>query len=697
MNPAYVRILTTALMCLMALQLKAENGYELWLRYRQAAEPLRSMYASTVGTIYVSGDMGATGEAIKDELGHAVSQIIGFAPEFVNVREKAGLTVTSGDGCGEGFSLSAETRDGRVVNMIEGDSPVGSLYGVYAYLRQLQQGRNLSDLAFREEPEISLRVINHWDNLDGTVERGYAGYSLWNWERLPHDIDPRLIDYARANASVGINGVVVNNVNANAKSLTRPWLVRLKGLADAWRPYGIRVYLTAKFSAPIEIGGLDTANPADERVAQWWKDKAEEIYSLIPDFGGFLVKANSEGQPGPQDYGASHARGANMLAKALEPHGGVVFWRAFVYHNDHSHDRVASAYDEFKPLAGEFAKNVILQVKNGPIDFQPREPFHPLFGSMDNTSVGMEFQITQENLGHAGHLVYLGKLFSEVLLSDTDGHGHTVADVLKEAEVSAIAGVSNIGSEINWTGHPFGQANWYAFGRLCWNPEKPAADIAEEWIRLTLTGDDSSVAAIRDMMILSREAVVNYEMPLGLNHIMNYDTHNGPEPWHHDPVWSAYDYHRITADSIGVDRTLRGTGAAGQYKEEVRKKFDDLSLCPDEYLLWFHRLPWDYPMRSGRTLWEEIAYRYNLGVSQVESMISTWQGVAPHIDRERHRRVASLLNFQLKEAEWWRDGCLLFFDSYAGKGIPAEYPQPAHKLEYYKSIPFPYDWEDYFK
>ena len=692
----YFRLLVLLIVTLAGQQVMAENGYDLWLRYREVSnETLKSHYDSIFSKVYIQGDMGSTGEVIKDELDRAVSSAIGKTPEYVPLKKDARLIISCGS-TGEGFTISSQPKAYGSATEIRGDSPVGALYGVFMLLRDMQTGKRLDNQNRHQQPEISLRVLNHWDNLNGTIERGYAGYSLWNWERLAYDTDPRLIDYARANASIGINGVVVNNVNASARSLDRVWLVRLKRLADAWRPYGIKVYLTAKFSAPIEIGNLPTADPSDKEVAAWWKKKADEIYSLIPDFGGFLVKANSEGQPGPQDYGQTHAQGANMLAEALEPHGGVVFWRAFVYHNDHRRDRVASSYEEFYPLDGQFKDNVVLQVKNGAVDFQPREPFHPLFGGMDHTSVGMEFQITQENLGHAGHLVYLGKLFSEVLLSDTDGEGKTVADVLRDGKISAIAGVPNIGSEINWTGHPFGQANWYSFGRLCWNPEESPEDIAEEWIRLTFTGDDESVETIRDMMIMSREAVVNYEMPLGLNHIMNYDTHNGPEPWHHDPVWSAYDYHKITCDSIGIDRTVRGTGVTTQYRKRIRDKFDNLSECPDEYLLWFHRLPWDYRMRSGRTLWNEIVHKYNEGVNQVEIMISNWDSVSAHIDSERHKRVAALLRYQLEEAKWWRDGCLLFFDSYAKKGIPAGYPQPAHSLQYYKSIPFPYEWDGYF-
>lgn len=681
------------MLLMSALLAGAENGYELWLRYRPVADAaMARQYGNATSAICINFS-NPTADAIRNELELALGQMLGKAPRFVDSADKATLVIAAGNGKGEGYRITSDKNKCR----IEGDSPVGALYGAFAYLRLMQQHKSIVGLTLADAPKIAYRMLNHWDNLNGSIERGYAGYSLWNWERLPHDIDPRLIDYARANASAGINGVVVNNVNAKAVSLKHDWLVRLSGLADAWRPYGIRVYLTAKYSAPIEIGGLKTANPTDPAVKEWWRKKADEIYSIIPDFGGFLVKANSEGQPGPQDYGCSHAQGANLLADALKPHGGIVFWRAFVYHNDRTHDRVSSSYNEFRPLDYQFADNVVLQVKNGPIDFQPREPFHPLFGSMKSTSVGMEFQITQENLGHAGHLVYLGKLYSEVLQSDTDGKGTTVADHLTTSRLPAIAGVPNIGSEINWTGHPFGQANWYAFGRLSWNPDADPAEIADEWIRLTLTLDDKAVDTIKSMMLLSREAVVNYEMPLGLNHIMNYATHNGPEPWHDDPVWTAFDYHKITSDSIGVDRTTSGTGATAQYSDAICRKFNSLSTCPDEYLLWFHRLPWDYTMRSGKTLWQEIVDKYYLGVNQVETMAREWDKVKPHIDRERHQRVARLLQLQLAEAKWWRDGCLLFFDSYAKKGIPADYEQPEHSLDYYKSIPFPYNWNGYYK
>ena len=541
--------------------------------------------------------------------------------------------------------------------------------------------------------------MDHWDNLDGTIERGYAGYTLWDWARLPRYKDPRYIDYARTNASIGINGAVLNNVNANAKSLNTEWLVKASGLADVFRPYGIRIYLTARFSAPKEIGGLPTADPSDPRVRQWWKEKVKEIYQLIPDFGGFLVKANSEGQPGPQDYGRTHADGANMMAEALEPYGGIVFWRAFVYQNERDIDRVINGYNEFKPLDGKFNKNVFVQPKNGAIDFQPREPFHPLFGSMPETPLAIEFQITQENLGHAGHLVYLGALFEETLQSDTyeKGKGSTVSKVLQNYKkthgISAMAGVPNIGTDINWTGHLFGQANWHAFGRLAWNPDLSSIELSEEWIRMTFSNDKSILKPIQKIMLMSRETAVDYMTPLGLNHIMNYNTHNGPEPWHDDPLWTAFDYHKVTTDSIGVDRTRTGSNAVGQYHEPLASTFNDPKTCPVNLLLWFHRIPWTYKMPSGQYLWYEMVDYYYKGVDGVRQMENIWNTLDGKIDKERFEHVKSLLKLQEDEAVWWRDGCLLFFGQYSKMPIPAKYEQPKHSLEYYKKIPFPYNWD----
>ena len=593
----------------------------------------------------------------------------------------------------EGYIIRTTTVNGRPIILISGKSDIGVLYGVFHFLKLLQTCQSISKLEIKEEPKLQLRVLNHWDNLNGTIERGYAGYALWDWARLPNYKSPRYTDYARANASVGINGTVLNNVNANAKSLRTEWLIKAAALADAFRPYGIKVYLTARFSAPKEIGGLKTADPFDTEVRQWWKDKVKEIYEYIPDFGGFLVKANSEGQPGPQDYGRTHADGANMMAEALEPFGGVVFWRAFVYQNERHIDRVINGYDEFKPLDGRFNKNVFVQPKNGPIDFQPREPFHPLFGAMPETALSLEFQITQENLGHAGHLVYLGSLFEETLQSDTyeHGKGSTVSKVLQNYKkthgISGIAGVPNTGTDINWTGHLFGQANWHAFGRLAWNPDMTSEEMSEEWIRMTFSNNQEIIDPIQKIMLMSREAAVNYMTPLGLNHIMNYDTHNGPEPWHHDPVWSAFDYHKASESGIGVDRTRTGSNAVGQYHQPLSEELNNIKTCPPQFLLWFHRVAWDYKMPSGNTLWNDMIEYYYRGVDEVRQMQTIWNSLDGQIDKKRFIHVQSLLKLQEKEAIWWRDGCVLFFQQYSKMSIPSMYEQPKHSLEYLSLIP----------
>lgn len=697
----------------------AENGYELWLRYQQVDNlSLRDAYRQKNTKVFFPGSSERL-QTAKAELQAGLKALLDISLNQTGAVEENTLVVgtpqtipwlqkqsfyTDMDALGsEGYLILSSQVDGKKVTVITSKTDIGILYGVFRYLRLMQTNQSLDKLAIKESPKLTHRVLNHWDNLNGTVERGYAGYSIWNWERLPSYKEQRYTDYARANASIGINGAVLNNVNAQAKSLRTDWLVKAAGLADVFRPYGIKVYLTAKFSAPKEIGGLKSADPKDPQVQQWWKDKAKEIYSLIPDFGGFLVKANSEGQPGPQDYGSSHADGANMLADALAPYNGVVFWRAFVYQNERHVDRVTNGYNEFKPLDGKFKDNVFVQPKNGAIDFQPREPFHPLFGGMPDTPLAMEFQITQENLGHAGHLVYLGTLFEETLQSDTyqNGKGSTVSKSLQNYQkshgISALAGVPNIGTDLNWTGHLFGQANWYAFGRLAWDPDMSSAKIAEDWARMTFSNEESVLSLVLKIMLMSRETYVNYSMPLGLNHIMNYDTHNGPEPWHDDPMWTAFDYHKITKDSIGVDRTARGSGATKQYHSPVYEQFNDIKKCPQEYLLWFHRVPWTYKMASGKTLWDELVIHYYKGVDEVRLMQTIWDGLKGKIDGERFDHVASLLKFQEQEAIWWRDGCLLFFQEYSGLPIPTELEQPKHTLKYYKTIPFPHDWKGLYE
>jgi alpha-glucuronidase len=512
-------------------------------------------------------------------------------------------------------------------------------------------------------------------------------------------MDQRYVDYARANASIGINGTVLTNVNANALVLTPMYLEKVAALANIFRSYGIKVYLTARFSAPIEIGGLPTADPLNEEVQEWWENKTREIYKYIPDFGGFLVKANSEGQPGPQNYGRTHVDGANMLAKALLPFNGVVIWRAFVYSEHDATDRAKQAYAEFVPFDEKFMDNMMIQVKNGPIDFQPREPFHPIFGAMPNTPLMMEFQITQEYLGYSSHLVFLPKLYEEVLQSDTysTGKGSTVARVidgsLHNSKISGIAGVSNIGNDLNWTGHPFAQANWYGFGRLAWDPDLSAEGIAEEWLKLTYSTNPDFISLLKPMMLSSREAVVNYMMPLGLHHLFDTGHHYGPGPWVSDlsrPEWNPTYYHNADENGIGFDRTPGGSNATSQYAKELSSLWNDPKTCPEEYLLWFHHLPWDYKLKNGQTLWDGLALQYQEGVDQVEEMLKTWGSTGSYISESQYKEVRMLLDIQLKEAKWWRDACLLYFQTFSKKELPDGVDKPLHTLEHYQSLKFPF-------
>ncbi|HVO74610.1 MAG TPA: alpha-glucuronidase family glycosyl hydrolase, partial [Ignavibacteriaceae bacterium] len=599
----------------------------------------------------------------------------------------------------EGYIIRTAEIKGMKGIIITANEDIGVLYGVFNFLRMLQTNIDIKNVQITSSPKIKLRLLNHWDNLDRTVERGYAGFSIWDWHKLPDYIYPQYIDYARANASLGINGSVLTNVNANAYVLTHDYLLKVAALANVFRAYGIKVYLTARFSAPVEIGKLKTADPLDKDVRQWWAEKAKEIYALIPDFGGFLVKANSEGQPGPQNYGRSHADGANMLADAVKPFGGVVMWRAFVYDNNVPVDRVMQAYNEFKPLDGKFRDNVLIQAKNGPLDFQPREPFHPLFGGIPNTNLMAEFQITLEYLGQGTQLVYVGPLYQELLDSDTyeKGERSTVAKIidgsLESHSLTGIAGVSNIGTDRNWTGHLFGQANWYAFGRLAWDHKLSSDSIAGEWIRMTFSNQPEVIQTIKSIMMASRENCVNYMTPLGLHHIMGWDNHYGPGPWIKDKNradWTAVYYHRADSNGIGFDRTETGSNAVSQYYPQVREKFSSLKSCPDEYLLWFHHLPWDYKMRSGRTLWEELCYRYYAGVEGVREMEKKWDSVKGKIDEERFEHVRSLLKIQEKEAVWWRNACVLYFQTFSKKPIPDGLERPDKSLEYYESLEFPY-------
>ncbi len=575
----------------------------------------------------------------------------------------------------EGFRVYRDKK-GLVLSA---NNDLGLLYGSYALLRDNAAGKAI---ALREEiPAYNVRVLNHWDNLDGTIERGYAGHSIWNWNELPDVVSPRYREYARANASVGINGVVLNNVNASSKILSAEYLAKVAKIADVFRPYGIKVYLSANFAAPMQLGGLKTADPLVPEVAAWWKAKADEIYKLIPDFGGFLVKANSEGQPGPCDFDRTHAEGANMMARALKPHGGIVMWRAFVY-SPADADRAKQAYIEFQPLDGKFDDNVIVQIKNGPIDFQPREPYSPLFGAMPQTDQMVEFQVTQEYLGHSNHIAYLAPMWTEFF------------DYVSPSSLKAIAGVANVGNDTNSTGHPMAQANWYAFGRLAWNPQLSSEEIIDEWMPMTLNYPENTPKEVTDglkkMMLNSREAVVDYMMPLGLHHLFAFGHHYGPEPWCDikggRPDWMPPYYHRADSAGLGFNRSSSGSNAVAQYPAQLAKKLDNINTCPEEFILWFHHVPWDFKMKSGATLWQELCNRYQSGVESVETMQRQWTAAKPYIDPELWNDVNERLMTQARDANWWKEGCLLYFQQFSGMPIPDNVTPPVHTLDQLKGI-----------
>jgi alpha-glucuronidase len=678
------------------VRLPDEDGYKLWLRYAPPGSAAKS-YRRIVRQIRVGGT-SATGGIIRDELRSATATMLGSA---VSVNENGlvdGTVIVGTPGNSplvrdlnwtadlravgdEGFIIRSVQVEKHLVTVIAANSEIGTLYGSFHFLRLMQTGQPTDRLDIPERPALQLRLMNHWDNPNRTIERGYAGRSLWQWDELPGKLSPRYADYARACASIGINGAVINNVNADVRMLAPESLRKVAALADVWRPYGVRMYLCANFAAPVRLGQLATADPLDKSVADWWKAKADEIYGLIPDFGGFLVKANSEGQPGPKTYGRTHAEGANVLADALAPHQGNVMWRAFVYDEDVDPDRAKRAYIEFTRLDGQFRPNVAVQVKNGAVDFQPREPFHPLFGAMKHTPVIAEIQATQEYLGQAKHLVYLGTMWKEFLDSDTHakGSGSTVAKVLAgqihSSRITGMVSVTNPGLDTNWCGHHFSQSNWYAFGRLAWNPELSAEKIADEWTRMTFTNDDKTVAVIRDMMMGSREAFVNYTMPLGLHHLIGGD-HYAPMPWNNRAPradWTATYYHQASADGIGFDRTKRGNRAVEQYFPPVCDMFDDIVRCPEKYLLWFHRCAWDYRMKSGKTLWEELCAKYRQGAEQAAALQKTWQSLAGKMDTRRHREVAERLAIQVADSAKWRDQILEYFGSFSKKPIPPSF------------------------
>lgn len=705
------KIIPFLLLILMGSQLRAEDGYDLWLRYKKIDDAKTlAPYKTAITGIMVVGNSPTHLAALEElKLGlnglmgstistHSSLQqgslIIGTISSLKNtIKDK--LPEVSGN---EGFAIASMNINGKKITLITANENIGLLYGSFHLLRLMQSLKPILSLAINSSPALQLRLLNHWDNLNRHVERGYAGISIWNWHTLPDYKDKRYKDYARANASIGINGVTVTNVNANALVLTKPYLEKIAALADIFRPYGIKIFLTARFSAPMELDKFKTADPLDEKVRDWWRNKTDEIYTYIPDFGGFLVKANSEGQPGPQNYNRTHADGANMLADAVASRNGTVIWRAFVYSQD-SDDRFKQAYAEFKPLDGKFNKNVLVQVKNGPIDFQPREPFSPLFGAMKKTPLMMEFQLTQEYLGQATHLVYEAPMFKEVLDADTysNGKGSTVAKVIEgdivQQQTTGMSGVSNIGNDRNWTGHLFAQANWYAYGRLAWNNKLSSEEIADEWIRQTFNNNPAFVAVTKDIMMRSHETLVNYMTPLGLHHIMGNGHHYGPAPWSNTlsrPDWNPVYYHKADSFGIGFNRTATGTNALAQYSKEFSSQYLDSNLCDEKFLLWFHHVSWSHKMKSGNTLWNELCAKYNQGVDDIKSSHQKWIALEKYVDKDRFEHVNMLLNIQVKDAIWWRNACLLYFQTFSKMPIPAKFEQPDKTLEYYKSLKFPY-------
>ena len=592
---------------------------------------------------------------------------------------------------GEGYNLYARpAQQGDNIQYeatITASNPIGLLYGAYelirlqntdAYNTGSSNQQNFSKaIDETEKPQVGLRILNHWDNLDGSIERGYAGKSIFKWEEIKlgkngkggsisKSLHDRLITYARANASLGINGSVLNNVNASPKMMTAEYINKVKVIANILRPYGIRVYLSINFASPMALGYTKTADPLDKKVQQWWKKKAKEIYAAIPDFGGFLVKANSEGQPGPGDYHRTHAEGANMLADAVKPYGGIIMWRSFVYGANHKgEDRVKQAVSEFKGMDGKFRDNVILQSKNGPLDFQPREPYAPIFDNIKQTPQIAELQITQEYLGQSKHLTYLAPMWKEFF------------GFVNPSKLVGISGVANIGDDANWCGHPFSQANWYAFGRLAWNPSLTAEEIAHEWLVQTYENQDEKFTKpVEMMMMTSREACVNYMMPLGLHHIFKFDHHYGPEPdgfiASYPLEWCPVYYHKADAKGIGFDRSSKGTDAVGQYPEPYRSLYDNIETCPEEYLLWFHHVAWNYKMKSGSTLWQELCMKYNMGVAMVEVYRDFWHTSAKQYmtgHEQEWQHTDSLLNVQLENAKEWRNTCLKYFQNYVSSTV----------------------------
>ncbi len=687
---------------------RADDGYRLWLKFDTIRDEQYLMHCrEAIGSVSVSGS-SETCRIVRDQLKRGLGGLLG-RPVTVETRERKSTSVYAGtprsspsirkalssfppDALGsEGYWIGRVTLGGRRAIVLAAREDIGLLYGAFHLLRLIQTHRRLDSLDIVSRPAIQYRLLDHWDNRDGSIERGYAGKSLWKWDELPGKLDDRYRDYACADASIGINGAVLNNVNASPAMLENAQLRKVAVLADVFRPYGIRVFLSVNFASPMSgkfelegnrvagIGKLPTCDPLDPAVRSWWKEKVKEIYRLIPDFGGFLVKANSEGMPGPLDYHRSHADGANMLAEALAPFHGIVMWRAFVYNADVDPDRVKRSYLEFVPLDGKFRDNVFIQPKNGPLDFQPREPVQPLFGAMPRTPLMLELQVTQEYLGHSTHLVYLAPMWQEYLHFDTyaRGPGSTLASIvngtLEHHALTGIAGVANTGDDRNWCGHFFAQANWFAFGRLAWDQTLTAEEIADDWIRMSISSDPAVIASIRTMMMGSWEACINYMTPLGLHHIMQVDFHYGPGPANDKgrQDWTSVYYHRADSVGLGFDRSSTGSNAVSQYHSPLKERFDNLETCPEKYLLWFHHVRWDQKLTSGRTLWEELCSRYYAGTAYVDSMYQRWNALKGSIDPGIFSQVEEKLERQRIDAGTWRDTCLEYFQLFSNRPIVA--------------------------
>ena len=667
--------------------MKRTDGYELWLSYSPYSESMTKKYSEKIKNVYTALGSEIL-DAVSDEIELAFSSLLNtnFLLERSDTVKfsNSSLLIAPYDHLDEDLCarLPSDTLpegDGYSIHSIQdsilitGLTEKGILYGSFYFLRLLQTGKSIENLSIVSSPSVKWRILNHWDNLDGSVERGYAGKSLWKWRELPKLIDSRYKDYARACASIGINGAVLNNVNTQVYILSQEYIEKAAAIASVFRHFGIRIFLSVNFSSPALLGGLGTADPFDKSVIRWWKEKTAEIYSVIPDFGGFLVKADSEGQPGPYVYGRDHADGANMLGRVLEPYGGIVIWRAFVYGQGET-DRAKKAYSDFKPLDGKFVSNVCVQVKNGPIDFQPREPIHPLFGGMDKTNIFMELQITQEYLGQGNHLVFLAPMWKEILDFDTfaNGKGSTVGSFLAaqtdEKRLTGIAGVSNIGSDKNWCASLFHPANWYAFGRLCWDYTLSAEEIAEEWAVCTWGANQKVLEAVKYILMNSWQACLDYMTPLCLHHIMRYNHHYGPDPACDEGSredWKPRYYHRADSAGLGFDRTRNGTDAVDQYHKPVADMFNDIKTCPEKYLLWFHHVPWDYKLSSGRSLKDELSFIYEKGVKEAEMLRDKWLEIKPEIDKKRFESVLDKLNIQYEDAKEWRDVCLGYFLKFA--------------------------------